>query len=323
MMAVTRNWNSGTEHRQVYKYCAYDLTLRSGIPLPELEVLAEGIPEVDIELGQIDWRPFTTSPNGSCFDVKGPDTFLFWDTLGTFQVTEGKKIRIDRFPSASDALLRLPLLGAVLATLLDQRGLLVLHASAVEFDGRSIVFIGNKGDGKSTTAAALYARGHRFIADDIVAIRTELDGSHTVLPGSPQFKLTSEAVLPTLREDPHGLPMIATGADKRTRRLTGNFARRPVPLGGLCSLSFGDELRIEKLTVQRSILNLIAYTYVARFGSQFIHGEMAEIHLQKCVALLKQTSMYDMTRPRNFGMLPALTEMLETEFGNRPAFSMA
>jgi hypothetical protein len=307
----------------VYKYCAYDLTLRSGIPLPELEVLAEGIPEVDIELGPIDWRPSTTPPDGSCFETKGPDTFLFWDTLGTFQVTGGRRILIDRCTSASDALLRLPLLGAVLATLLHQRGLLVLHASAVEIDGRSIVFIGNKGDGKSTTAAALYARGHCFIADDIVAIRSELDGSHTVLPGFPQFKLMSEAVLPALCEDPIGLPKIATGADKRTRRLTGNFARQPVPLGGLCSLSFGDELRIEKLSVQRSILNLIANTYVARFGRQLIHDELAETHLQNCVSLLRRTSMHDMTRPRNFGMLPALTEMLESEFGNRMAISMA
>jgi len=43
-------------------------------------------------------------------------------------------------------------------------------------NGNAVVFLGNKGYGKSTMAATLYARGHSFLADDLVLIvRDQLD----------------------------------------------------------------------------------------------------------------------------------------------------
>ena len=47
-----------------------------------------------------------------------------------------------------------------------RRWLGILHASAVAFDGRCVVFSGAKGSGKSTLAAALVASGADFVTDD-------------------------------------------------------------------------------------------------------------------------------------------------------------
>ncbi|NBC85561.1 MAG: hypothetical protein GVY25_05150, partial [Bacteroidetes bacterium] len=50
-------------------------------------------------------------------------------------------------PDVAEGTLRAPLLGVVLGTLLHQRGLHTLHASAVVVDGGAVAFVGEKGAG--------------------------------------------------------------------------------------------------------------------------------------------------------------------------------
>jgi hypothetical protein len=54
--------------------------------------------------------------------------------------------------------------------LLSLRGQTVLHASAVELDGRAIAFSGQSGAGKTTTARALVRAGATLIAEDKLLI---------------------------------------------------------------------------------------------------------------------------------------------------------
>lgn len=50
------------------------------------------------------------------------------------------------------------------------QGVEVLHASAVAVDGGVIALVGGSGQGKSTVAAALIARGAAFVTDDALAV---------------------------------------------------------------------------------------------------------------------------------------------------------
>lgn len=61
-------------------------------------------------------------------------------------------------------------LGPLLALALHLRGAVLIHASAVEVGGRAILFAGESGSGKSTTAAMLHGRGHHVLADDTTEI---------------------------------------------------------------------------------------------------------------------------------------------------------
>jgi len=76
------------------------------------------------------------------------------------------------------------------------RGLLLLHASGVEFDGRGIVIAGLGGVGKTTTAVSLVAAGGRMLAENLLFFDADgiyschepirLDaGSVGLLSGSP------------------------------------------------------------------------------------------------------------------------------------------
>jgi HprK-related kinase A len=53
---------------------------------------------------------------------------------------------------------------------LGQRRYLLLHASAVERDGRAVLMTGLSGAGKSTLAALLAARGWRLMGDEFVLV---------------------------------------------------------------------------------------------------------------------------------------------------------
>ena len=61
-------------------------------------------------------------------------------------------------------------MGMNLQMALGQRRYLLLHASAVERDGRALLMSGHSGSGKSTLAALLGARGWRFMGDEFALI---------------------------------------------------------------------------------------------------------------------------------------------------------
>jgi HprK-related kinase A len=61
-------------------------------------------------------------------------------------------------------------MGMNLQMALGQRRFLLLHASAVERDGRALLMTGHSGAGKSTLAALLGERGWRFLGDEFALV---------------------------------------------------------------------------------------------------------------------------------------------------------
>lgn len=61
-------------------------------------------------------------------------------------------------------------MGMNLQMALGQRRYLILHASAVERDGRALLMTGHSGAGKSTLAAILGERGWRFMGDEFALL---------------------------------------------------------------------------------------------------------------------------------------------------------
>jgi hypothetical protein len=68
-------------------------------------------------------------------------------------------------------------------TLLSMRGDLVLHASAVEADGRAVLFCGPTQRGKSTLARVLGEAGRPLLGEDGIAIELR-DGESLAFPGA-------------------------------------------------------------------------------------------------------------------------------------------
>lgn len=96
------------------------------------------------------------------------------------------------------------LLGTCFGVLMHQRGELVLHASAVSYNGKAIAICGPSGMGKSTLSAALCQTGCSFISDDVSTIRFRADGRSEVLPDSRSHRLWADVIEPLALSDRRG-----------------------------------------------------------------------------------------------------------------------
>jgi hypothetical protein len=124
------------------------------------------------------------------------------------------------------------LLGPVLRRVLGLRGVLCLHASAIVIDGRAVVLAGQRGAGKSTTAAALAARGMPVLSDDLVAL-LPCGEKFLVQPGYRLLRLWPD-VSEALCGRADALPCLTPNWDKRFLALSEQtFAPSPVPLSAI------------------------------------------------------------------------------------------
>lgn len=289
----------------MYSYVAYGLGIRSELPLPEL-VEGEAVADVVVRLGQVNRRRPQSAAAGTYFWATADECCLFHEEVGTLLVRGGREIIVDPAPAADEDLLRLVVVGAAMGALLHQRGLLVLHASAVAVNGGAVAFLGGPGQGKSTTAAALHARGHDMVADDVVAVDPGGGQSPIVLPAFPRFKLWPEAAV-FLGDDPKTLPRLHPRLEKRDRRVTAGFAQTPVPLRRIYVLGEGPALDIEPLRPQEAVVELVRHSLCVKLlpaGGQ-------SRHLLQCASLAKVVPIRRLNRPRCISLLPDLAKLVE------------
>jgi hypothetical protein len=293
----------------VYSYIAYGLGIHSALPLPEL-VAGEGAADVVVRLGAVEHMPSELDSEGGRFWATAEEACRVLPKVGTFLVRGGREVIVEPAPGVEDRVLRLSLLGPVLAILLHQRGRFVLHASAVESAGGAVVFTGGSGWGKSTLAAALHARGCGLVADDVTAIAVGTNGS-TVLPGFPQLKLWPEAVV-SLGEAPETMPRLHPLLDKRARLAIRGFSHRVLPLKRIYLLAEGSVPGIEPLRPQEALIELVRHWYGSRFGDRLLQaGGAAVPHFLQCAALVNRVAVHRLRRPRPVRALLDVARLVE------------
>ena len=159
------------------------------------------------------------------------------------------------------------LLGPVMGAVLRERGVLVLHASALVLDGRAWAFVGPAGVGKSTLAAAGAVSGLPVVTEDVLALR-QAGADWLAMPAYDQIRLWDEgAGLVTAPGET--LPTLTPTWPKRAFDLVARgFARAtsPTPLGGIFLLGARDAgatgPRIEALGATDALAELLAHGYV-------------------------------------------------------------
>lgn len=288
------------------KYSTFGLIIHSeaDLPLPEL-VSGEGGTDVVVRLGSVDRSATEATASGCRVRVTSEEVCLLWQEVGAFQVRGGREIIVDPAPDVEDGLLRLFILGPVLAVLLHQRGLLVLHASAVTMDGNAVVFMGGPGWGKSTLAAALYARGHGVVADDVTAV--QLKGENlAVLPGFPQLKLWPDAVA-SLGNGFEKLPQLHSQVEKRALAVDRDFPQTPLPIKCIYVLEEGNRHEMEHLQPQEAFIELVRHSY----GARVLQTVRASSHFLQCANLAGRVPVCRLKTHRSLRALPDLARFVE------------
>lgn len=281
----------------------FGLRVASELPLPDLALAgSEGAPDVAIRVGTVAGPAkdgVLPVPDGAVLTVPG---------VAQFAVTLGREITIDPDPAAQPADIRLYLLGSAMGLLLYQRGLMPLHANAVVVDGQAVAFAGPSGAGKSTLAAWLVARGMPLLTDDVCVIDRQSDASPMVLPGPRRVRLWRDAIEarggnterhpPSFPSDPsYDKYDVALGETE--------MAGRAVALAAIYVLEDGASLSIEPLTGLAAAEALFDHSYRGHFAQ--VAG-MAPDHFRHCVALVRDTPIYRLIRPRGHELMDAQGE---------------
>ena len=128
--------------------------------------------------------------NKSYLQVSNQDSTFYVQNLAKFRILNNNKIINNNIDKKNNHLVRSYLLGTAMAGILTQRNLLLLHANALEKEGKVIICMGKSGIGKSTISYLLMKKGWKLLSDDLVAI----DDNHMVLPGIPRIKLWKDTI---------------------------------------------------------------------------------------------------------------------------------
>ncbi len=276
-----------------YSYSLFGLRLNSDMPLPGL-VPDMGEREADVEIrhGPVDAgddeerHGYVLQPGGTLLNVP---------RVGRFWIQGGREIIVDPAEKASERNVLLFLLGSAFGALLHQRGMMPLHANAIEVDGQAVAFSGHSGAGKSTIAAWFYDRGHRILADDVFAVGFDADRA-IAYPGLPRLRLWREALEASGRSAGE-YDRSFDDLDKYEVPALRSHVGSAIPLKSIYILrrapEDGAEASIRRLSGVDAVDALISNTY--RGGYLKMIGGTGQ-HLMQCLRLVKAVPVYEATR---------------------------
>ena len=115
------------------------------------------------------------------------------DGAARYLVSDGRDILVE-LCGGSDSEIVGSLTGQVFAALLQQRGVMTFHASAIETRAGAVLFAGHSGAGKSSLIAALIERGYTMLADDVTGVVLDPSGRPEARAAFPATRLWADTV---------------------------------------------------------------------------------------------------------------------------------
>lgn len=279
----------------MFRYSAFSLVIDSELELPELPP-GTGAPDVTIRRGSVDrvYPPATID-----------DEVAFPKDIGGFHIRGGREIVVDLLPQADSSTVQKLLAGRMMGYILRQRGYLPLHASAVRVNGRGVLFLGDSGTGKSTTAAAFHVRGHGVLADDVTAVRTTKLGLET-LSAWPGLRLLEESK--SVFGD--GQARSVLQGRKYLFRLNNSDWQDWCPVKRIYLLEFDGAVRSSPLSKLSAVALLNTHSLLRDWRA----GEtLRQINLNRCAAVADAQVICQLFRPHSLPDLPFLIDFVEKD----------
>ena len=227
--------------------------------------------------------------------------------VGVFLVRLGKEIVIDPIPGVDESLLSTLLLGPIMAVLLRQRGLAVLHASSIATDRGAVAFLGDSGCGKSTLAGAFHAQGYGVIADDVMAV--QMDMNYHVIPAYPSVKLFPHTAKFFGREM-STTETLYPQSEKQRHSVALRFPQTPVPLCRMYVLAGGGLESIEPLQPREAFPQLVRNS---RAVTLLRDPEFRTAHLQQCAKLAAGVPVCRLRRRLVLSAVRDLVKLIEED----------
>jgi hypothetical protein len=230
--------------------------------------------------------------------------------VATYLASDGTDVVVAAHHDAAANEVRLFLYGSVLGAILQQRGILTIHASAVTDGERAILFAGASGHGKSTLAAAFLDAGYQLLSDDVVAIRSRPAGAFAAA-AYPEIKLWADA-LKRLEIDAAGLRRVREQLDKSYVSAIERFSAEPMPVSHVYILNSHnrDEFVLTAATGRAKLGFLVRNTYRRNFLDG-LGGK--EAHFDGCVTLSNHARVVSVVRPSGNFRIDELRRQIQAD----------
>ena len=294
----------------MFSYYAYGLRIHSEIAIPEFTT-DSGSPDVtltiDCDTPISNYIPETVVKQAWAMHVSRKQGLVYVQDTGLYLINEGNKIVFIPAPGVSQEIVRFYVVGTVMSILLYQREFLVLHGSVIDVEGEAVIFLGNSGDGKSTTAAALHAAGYKLFNDDVAPITLGEDHRAFLLPGFPQIKMSLETA-EALDYDFDSLPIIHPKSVKRGYRPQHDFSRSPLNIKRIYVLDYGTEFASTPIPASLATMELVRHS---RPTTLYQRGDA--LHFFQCANLVKEQTIYRLQRPKSLKLLPKIADFVRQD----------
>jgi hypothetical protein len=282
---------------KVMVYKAFGLCISSEILLPELPKLFGNENGIDVEIKIADlnklWDELVI-PEQKYLIKKDLIIFKVSDTA-IFYIKEGKRIIVSPLLGADVKKIRLYILGTCMGALLLQRNILPLHGSAVAINGKAYAFIGDRGAGKSTLAAAFLEKGYPLLTDDIIAISFTKDNIPIITPSYPNQKLWQESLNWFGLESDNYSPIFGRET-KYSVPVLSKFTNDSLPITSVFELVKTKEL-VTQINPLESLIRLQTLFYHTFRSFLISRLTLMEWHFASSVKIINHINMFRLNRP--------------------------
>ncbi|MCX8129200.1 MAG: hypothetical protein N3I35_03755 [Clostridia bacterium] len=266
----------------------------AGQSVPDVTIRVSDVP---VDLENVFYKDKFISASSGCILLK-------IEGIARYLIRDGKEIIIQVEPDAREGDVATFAFGSALGTLLYQRGILAFHGSAVLTPKGAVIFTGEKGAGKSTTAAALNAKGLDFMSDDVCAVYIE-DGKPILYPGLSRAKLSIDSYSHIKGYEPAESPLSPV---LKKYGVSFGSCMKPSPLHAICVLEAAvDKPAIRKVSgverlslLSRHIYRPLIYKLIAPPSLQF----------SQCSAVSANAIAMRIYRPADYCMMESFLELL-------------
>jgi hypothetical protein len=296
-------------------YTLAGLRIISDLPLPGLAPCSDEMPtsgEIVIRCAPVCESlssDAATFPSGQCNET---ELLLKIPGVGRYLLRNGNEILVDQAPVSDSGDVCAYLLGTMLGMLGHQRRIPPLHASAIDVAGGCVAFVGESGSGKSTLVAALAARQHQIIADDVCFLQLGNRGDVLAWPGVGRLRLWEDAMVALdyngagverefRRFNKYLIPIHSPRNPMKPRRLRRIYQLQSAPDCGAPD--------VERLYGAAAIEVLMQNIYRLGFAERMGYKPASFV---VCAAAARDVPLFRFCRPRTFDALEETVKFLES-----------
>lgn len=297
--------------KDCFTYYCWGLNILSELECPEL-IEGAGSADVSVVLGSTPESLPDAEFRGVRYEMTQNQFLLSVDKVARYHVMNGDRIIIEPVPDSDPHAVRLFLLGSAFGALLQQRGLVPMHASVMEIGGQAVMFCGPSAMGKSTLAMTLYSRGHRMLADDVCVVKLDEKGLPLAIPGYPQLKLWADTLTALKTEKPAKLTRVRPGMEKYNLDTRAGFCRTTLPLKAIYFIGRANSLSFELTPIlgKDKFITLFHNTYRVQYLDRLINKSF---HHRLCTAIAKKVDMFRLIRPEAPFLPEKLADLVERD----------